>query len=290
MKIPTTDRPNHTMIPNRHLDYIMPHLTGAQLKVLFYIDRRTFGFQKKGHAIAYSQFLNGITKKNGDILDLGCGVSKPSLVGALDFLCEVGLIEKVKDSGKTNSYSVIIDYNLNDVLRKITKGHGKKTDHVHGKKTDHVHGKKTLHTKERVTKESKQKKELHVFAKNSQKREQEKSLDLEEEQKRKLKAQRNKDIVEVIEAFETHGVALSVKKWYQNKTYREAAGQLLDKVGKDKVIERISYLNKIHSLPYIPSRAVGNNPYKLLHAWVAQQEFLVSVMDAKKNKVFKIIN
>jgi hypothetical protein len=40
-------KPNYTQVPDVILDELMANLTGAELKVLLYIVRRTFGFQKK---------------------------------------------------------------------------------------------------------------------------------------------------------------------------------------------------------------------------------------------------
>jgi hypothetical protein len=49
------------------------------VKVLLYIIRRTFGFKKDQDNISLSQMLNGIVKKNGERLDSGTGLIKPSL-------------------------------------------------------------------------------------------------------------------------------------------------------------------------------------------------------------------
>lgn len=40
-------KPNYTQVPDVILDELMANLTGAELKVLLYIVRRTSGFQKK---------------------------------------------------------------------------------------------------------------------------------------------------------------------------------------------------------------------------------------------------
>jgi hypothetical protein len=38
--------PNYTQVPDELFDEQLPHLSGAELKVLLYIMRRTFGFKK----------------------------------------------------------------------------------------------------------------------------------------------------------------------------------------------------------------------------------------------------
>ena len=40
------DSPNYTQVPDILFDERMAHLSGAELKVLLYIIRRTFGFKK----------------------------------------------------------------------------------------------------------------------------------------------------------------------------------------------------------------------------------------------------
>lgn len=79
--------PNYTPVPNAILDHCLSDLTGAELKVLLYIIRRTFGFQKDHDAIAYSQFIRGIKTRDGRQLDDGAGISSvATLTKALDNL------------------------------------------------------------------------------------------------------------------------------------------------------------------------------------------------------------
>ena len=55
--------PNYTQVPDELFDDLMTDLSGAELKVLLYIIRRTFGFKKTEDTISLSQMLNGITTK-----------------------------------------------------------------------------------------------------------------------------------------------------------------------------------------------------------------------------------
>jgi len=71
---------------------IMPDLSGAELKSLLYIIRRTFGFKKQTDTISINQMLGGITKLNGEELDRGTGLSKPSLLSALRSLADRNII------------------------------------------------------------------------------------------------------------------------------------------------------------------------------------------------------
>jgi hypothetical protein len=84
--------PNFTTVPDELFDDLIPRLSGAEVKVLLYIVRRTFGFKKERDNISISQMLEGIVKKNGERLDLGAGLSKPTLCRALASLAEKKII------------------------------------------------------------------------------------------------------------------------------------------------------------------------------------------------------
>jgi hypothetical protein len=49
--------PKYTGIPDLFIDEQMQDLTEAELKVMLYIFRRTYGFKKEQDAISYDQFL-----------------------------------------------------------------------------------------------------------------------------------------------------------------------------------------------------------------------------------------
>jgi hypothetical protein len=85
--------PNYTMVPDQLFDELLVTLSGAELKALLYITRRTFGFKRESDAISLSQMLLGITAKDGRILDRGVGLSKPSLLAALRSLIARNIIE-----------------------------------------------------------------------------------------------------------------------------------------------------------------------------------------------------
>jgi hypothetical protein len=84
---------NSTPVPDAVFDELLTELTGAELKALLYIIRRTFGFKKDSDNISLSQMLNGITTRDGRTLDKGAGLSKPTLLQALRSLQEKQLIE-----------------------------------------------------------------------------------------------------------------------------------------------------------------------------------------------------
>jgi len=71
--------PYYTQVPDELFDILLPSLGEAELKVLLYICRRTFGFKKGSDRISKSQLENGITKKDGTKLDRGTGLSRRSI-------------------------------------------------------------------------------------------------------------------------------------------------------------------------------------------------------------------
>ncbi len=91
------DEPNYTQIPDIFFDEVMCYLTEAELRVALYLMRRTFGFKKRADTISLAQFLHGITTKDGDQLDQGCGLKSPThLSTALKGLEEKGLIRRLQ--------------------------------------------------------------------------------------------------------------------------------------------------------------------------------------------------
>jgi hypothetical protein len=89
--------PNYTQVPDELFDQLMPDLSGAELKVLLYIIRRTFGFKKQSDPISFNQFISGIKGKDGKILDRGCGIKNATtLSSALKSLEEKGIITSQK--------------------------------------------------------------------------------------------------------------------------------------------------------------------------------------------------
>src|SRR3712207_1117548 len=84
--------PNYTIVPDELFDELLAELSGAELKALLYIIRRTFGFKKDADSISLSQMLHGITTQDGRVLDRGAGLSKPTLLQALRSLQEKNII------------------------------------------------------------------------------------------------------------------------------------------------------------------------------------------------------
>ena len=88
--------PNSTQVPDEFFDDLAPRLSGAEVKALLYIIRRTFGFKKQCDNISISQMLNGIVKRNGERLDIGAGLSKSTLLRAIKSLADKSIILPTK--------------------------------------------------------------------------------------------------------------------------------------------------------------------------------------------------
>ena len=95
------EQSNTTPVPDVLFDELLEKLTGAELKVLLYIIRRTAGFKKTTDAISLTQFEKGITTRDGKQLDRGCGIKRrQTIVDALVSLEKKGCIVSYKT--KTN--------------------------------------------------------------------------------------------------------------------------------------------------------------------------------------------
>lgn len=111
-------KPNSTQVPNIILDKLMYRLPDAEFRVVIYICRRTYGFQRESDQISFSQFIDGIVKRDGTRLDGGCGLARSSLSKALSSLIEMKLIIK-EDNSKGNFYKINLDVDLKEVVRLL---------------------------------------------------------------------------------------------------------------------------------------------------------------------------
>lgn len=93
------ERPTYTQVPDQLFDELMARLSGAELKVLLYIVRRTIGFKRESDAISIQQIAEGITTSDNRVLDHGTGLSKRAVVTALHRLVEMGAIVREEHRG-----------------------------------------------------------------------------------------------------------------------------------------------------------------------------------------------
>lgn len=117
--------PNSTQTPNLILDFVIPRISEAEARCLLYICRRTYGFHKERDRISLSQFVEGIKSRDGDVKDLGTGMSRPAVVEALKNLDGAGAIYTIKEN-RGNFYEINLEMdpekvvNLVNQLRRLT--------------------------------------------------------------------------------------------------------------------------------------------------------------------------
>src|SRR5215210_3283717 len=94
--------PNGTVVPDDVFDVLAPILTEAELRVLLYIIRRTFGFKKDSDSISLSQMVDGVTTRDGRVLDRGTGMSRRGVMKGCAGLLEKGIVrveKRLSDQG-----------------------------------------------------------------------------------------------------------------------------------------------------------------------------------------------
>jgi len=114
--------PNTTQVPNVLFDSLLSELSDAELRVLLYIMRRTYGFQKHVDRISFSQFEKGITRPTGEVLDKGCGITRKYISQALESLVACGVVLKTDDS-RGNFYELNLEASVLEVVAKRNQFH-----------------------------------------------------------------------------------------------------------------------------------------------------------------------
>jgi len=109
--------PNYTQVPDELFDQLLPKLSEAELKVLLYIIRRTFGFKRESDNISLSQMVNGITTKAGRQIDHGAGLSKSGVVKALRGLVAKNILVPTRRTDDTHGNQPT-NYRLNIIEQR----------------------------------------------------------------------------------------------------------------------------------------------------------------------------
>jgi len=114
--------PRYTQVPDELFDELLSELSGAELKVLMYVVRRTFGFKRDSDHISLSQMVNGIVKKDGVVLDKGTGLAKDSVARATKSLVEKGiLVRKLVTTPERGCQAS--EYSLRVIHTPLSKNH-----------------------------------------------------------------------------------------------------------------------------------------------------------------------
>ncbi len=123
---------NTTAVPDILFDELLSKLSGAEIKVLLYIIRRTAGFKKTTDAISLSQFEKGIITHEGKVLDKGCGLNRETICKALQSLEKKGCIKTEKRTAKKRDK----DTTLYSIRFKGDAQVVGKSDHVPSRKSE----------------------------------------------------------------------------------------------------------------------------------------------------------
>jgi hypothetical protein len=112
--------PNTVQIPYILLDMIIPQLSEGEARCLLYVARRTFGFKKEKDVISLSQFERGIAQRDGKVLDLGTGLSRPVITKALENLVCGGFLKKQK-TRLGSEYELNFKVSVKDAVERMKK-------------------------------------------------------------------------------------------------------------------------------------------------------------------------
>ena len=105
---PGFEAPRYTPVPDDLFDLWLPYVTGAELKVLLYLMRRTFGWKKDADAVSLSQICAGITRRDGTPLDQGTGLSRSTALAAIAGLEAKRLIVAQRDPNAAQTHQATV--------------------------------------------------------------------------------------------------------------------------------------------------------------------------------------
>jgi hypothetical protein len=102
---------NSFQVPNFLVDDLLPHLSGPQIKVLLYLCRKTFGWNRKEDIISFGKFRDE------------AGVSRSSAVDALRAFVAAGLVTKTTHGTlEASSWSLNLNADPELVLQRLMPG------------------------------------------------------------------------------------------------------------------------------------------------------------------------
>lgn len=89
--------PPFTPLPNIVLDLIMPALGEAELRVLLFLCRQIYGWHRTTQHVSLSQMVTGIQRVDGTWMNQGTGLTRRSVIRAVQALEQKGLILVERD-------------------------------------------------------------------------------------------------------------------------------------------------------------------------------------------------
>jgi hypothetical protein len=278
--------PNSTQIPNIISDLICPRIPEGEMRCLNYICRRTYGFNKERDRISLSQFVGGIKDRDGQILDYGTGLSRPTVVEALKNLVGSRLVEMIPYK-IGNSFKINLELFRCKEAREVADEVVKKINQLRHKPKNESKQPKLFPVVKKVNHPS-QLSSLTNIGKESKpqvvkKLNPQNPVETQETQSLAAQAPRSdQDIFEILDAFKV--VNDSFMKYFGNTTQRAAAARMAKIHGKEKVIQVISTLdisNKQKFCPHIYTAC------QLEDKWNKLQDSFANIKSEEKKPFYK---
>jgi hypothetical protein len=137
---------NWFRMPNNWTDITAGMTTLAELKVVEYVLRHTWGFQEYGISkrISIDEFMHGRRRQDGDRLDQGTGLSKPSVVEGLRTAVEHGYLIEERDDRDRGRIHKSFRLRMKDLAPDVKNLN-------RGVKEFYIKGKESLHRSEKDT-------------------------------------------------------------------------------------------------------------------------------------------
>lgn len=101
--------PNYTQVPNVVIDFYIPQLQAAEVRVLLFMLRMTVGFHREEVQLTLKRIANGRVGADGKRIEWGCGLAKSTISKALVNLETYGLVERQRDGRQGTVYVLNID-------------------------------------------------------------------------------------------------------------------------------------------------------------------------------------
>lgn len=114
---------NWSRLPNEIIDQLPEIRSIAELKVILYILRHTWGYGDSEKRISIEEFCTGRVRADGSRIDAGCGISANSVRSGLDAAVEHGFISVLVDDSdlaRIKKYYAIREIGGGDFLNRKT--------------------------------------------------------------------------------------------------------------------------------------------------------------------------
>jgi hypothetical protein len=150
---------NFFRLPNEWTDITAKVTSLAEMKLVEYVLKHTWGYSEFDvvKKITTDEFMNGRKKKSGERIDIGTGLSKPSVIAGLKSAVEHGLLEEeIDDSDKARIkkyYKLKMKTPIEEDKPQKEDSHADVKNLYIGVKNFNSRGKESLHRSEKDTKE-----------------------------------------------------------------------------------------------------------------------------------------